>query len=316
MDIKQNMKSPNAILCVTVMMIFCVIFTAALKLSSDGEKFTPSPSHMVLNKWYDENNRKYSINKLDITEEKTFYLTLDKKPFKNAKIILKSENMLIRAYTDGKMLYKSRGSGFGEYISIIDTEDVNKNSEIYIHLTPVSNMTGRIKSDIYLTSNNDYLLTTICKNKENLCICLALAAVVAFLFAIGAVRLAHKNKKAPKSLYFSCFLMLILTLIFFKGDISQFLIGSSDIKYICIYASYMLLAIPLSAFLSSVLGAKHKCLYVLEGVTLLYSSFRLLLFALLTVPLSRMIIISHLLLICSAALPIIIFILNKTEKND
>ena len=306
--IKEIFKSRKAVLCITVLLFFCFLFLFSFISGSSANTLSPSSSHIVLNKWIDKNERKKSIADFEIKEDKTYYTVLDKIPCSQTKLIIKSENLNISIFTKGKTLYKSENnklSGYGEYINIIDISDLKDGSVLYLRLSPVKKATGKIKPDILLTSLNDFILSLLVKNAKTIILCTAIFLLFLFFLILGTIRLIEKNKKAPKNLYFSCFLLILLFCFLFRSDISQLITKSSEVKYVARFSSYNLLGIFISSYICSAFKIKSKSAFILGLINLFYSALRIALLYFYGVSLSSLMIISHLFILLSVLVPLI-----------
>ena len=304
--IKYHLKYPKAFLCLLAILSICVLLCASF-INQEGEKGL-SPSSIVLNKWYGENGRRCEILNAEIKEASTYRAVLPALPFSQTKLIFKSENLKFMLFAKGKILFDNtdkRLSGYGKSIHIIDISELKKGSEINLYISPINKQKSKITSDIILTSKSDYLLGLISKNLKYLilCILLFIASVSAFIY--GLIRLIQKNKTAPKSIYFSCCILIIGLTLLLKNDISCFIIRNSEVRYILKYTLYSQSGIFILSYLCSKFKDKSKLCSIISCSIFAYSMLRIILFTSFLIPISNAIIIPHILLILSILIPII-----------
>ena len=231
-----------------------IILLISLSFACGENRFSPSPSHIVLNKWKNENGRKLNIINSDINDSLLVEAELDNIPCSQTQLIIKTENLRFSLFTKGKIIYQNTDkklSGYGKQIHIIDIRDIKKGSELCLYLSPVKGRKGRIEGDILLSSKNDFLLDIICKNKKTIIALVLLTVLFISLIIIGIAKLIKKKKTAPKYLYLSGCFMIIGFIIFLKSELYQFIIPASFFSYILLYSCYPLLLVFLISFILS-----------------------------------------------------------------
>jgi hypothetical protein len=297
-----KIKYQKFIVCLLAITSICVLF--CISFITDNYE-SVSPSYIVLNKWHGENGRRFDIINSELKKSATFHSKLPDLSCSQTKLIFKTENLRFMLYTNGKIIFSNTDkklSGYGEQIHIIDISEFKRGSEIKLYISPINNLKSKISSDIILTSKSDFLFSLSVKNIKILIICvlLLIASISAFIY--GFIRLIQKNKAAPKNIYFSCCLIMICLTLLLKNDISVFIIRNPTIRYILPYTVYSQLGVFISSYLCSKLKMRSRLSNIISCIILAYSIFRIILFAVLLIPLSKAIIISHILLITSIIL--------------
>lgn len=298
-----------------IILISVGIFSAALCVSGNSEIFRDNPSYTVVNKWYDKENKKISLNSFETDTELLLHTELPTGDYKDAKLIIKTENLSLSAHTNGKILFRSNESKyacFGECWNIIDVSDIQDGGRIYLQLIPKDNMTGSISETVYLTTQNDFLMHFLSENKMIAGI-ISLAFVLLILYTLWSVKKMLKAKRAAaKHIYACCTIFLLIVTAVTKTNLSFFILGSSAVNYLALYSAYMLLPIPILSCFTAASGTRHNSVYILQGLTAAYSLLRTALFLAIPAPLSKAVFISHLLLIASL-LTIIIYTVQITK---
>ena len=241
---------------VAFLLIFVLI---SLSLACGESRFSPSPAHIVLSKWKNENGRKLDIINSDIDESILIQAKLDTIPCSQTQFIIKTENLKFSLFTKGKIIYQNTDkklSGYGKQIHIIDIRDIKKGSELCLYLRPVKGRKGRVEGDIILSSKNDFLLDIICKSKKTIIALIFLMVLFISLLLIGLTKLSRKNKTAPKYLYLSGCVMIIDLIILLSSELYQFIIPASIFSIILLYSCYPLIILFLISFISSLLRKK------------------------------------------------------------
>ncbi|MBR3149412.1 MAG: hypothetical protein IKF64_04505 [Eubacterium sp.] len=244
-------------------LVLCALCFFAVR-GGNGFRFESRPAHAVISKWYAQNGRRHMIPDEKITNA----LTLSANPEYDCTdkyIIIKSENLKIFAYTEGKILYDSKGRDSeyrGERITLIPVGDVCKNGTIQLMLTPIKNKTGKVKAPVYIADNNDYLFTLLSRESTAIKALLSLLMIEAGI----AVMLMYNKSSAPLFLAF-LICMCAVILIFARSDLSQFLIASSRAKEYIIYSSYAFLSVLSCLLAASIIRAKRKKPPLLKRLT-------------------------------------------------
>ncbi len=296
---------------------FVLIFSAFLFTSMNGESFFPSPSHIVLSKWIGENGRRNEKVFDSIDKETLVKTELKQLPFSQTKLIIKTNNLRFSLFTKGKILFKNtdkKYDGFGRQIHIIDISDMKKGAELFLFLSPVESRKARIENDILLTCDYDFILDSINKNTVSYLIISALFSAAIILILIGITRLLKKKKTAPRALYLSGCLADLSLILFAKCDIAQLLFNGSISGDVLLFLSYSLLGIFISSFMCSMLKINSRIITGFNSAVLSYSILRMLLFFIFLIPLSRIVLISYILLVMSFAVPIILKLFRKTKE--
>ena len=231
-------------------MFLCAACVGAAAKSDANQRFRAQPSHTVLTKWYDSKGRRQRIYSLKTAAPVTLSSPAEKR-MEGKCIILRSENLKIKAYTRGKVLYQSSEqdkASRGERITIIPVDEVKKGGTIYLHLTPLKNKTGAVTEPVYLMSNNEYLFSVLCREK-------AVIAGVFALFAIGISLLIFAlSRRRCAALHYllladGCLILLLLS----GSDLWWFVNGSGAAKESLHTAACLLLAATCTA------GIIQKC---------------------------------------------------------
>ncbi|MBQ7203037.1 MAG: hypothetical protein IJS03_03350 [Eubacterium sp.] len=277
--------------------------------SSDADRFTPKSSHTVLTKWYDKNDRVIKPLKTDFLSSKTIHTMLEKTPPKNSVIIVKSENIKLTAYKRGKILYSTEDTGnrlSGERYTFIPADELKKGDTLYLNITPKQNVTGAIKSPVYLGFTNDFLFTVIVRSKADIAVLSAIATGVLLLTSYAVI------KRKKKAVYPLALLLNIALFVFVKSDLFQFIIGSSEMKAVFAFTSYSLLPVTFTAF-GVRLTKRSKTAACFQVCITAYTLLRLILFTACEVPIERGIIISHIILISGILL--LLYLINKKREG-
>jgi hypothetical protein len=316
-NIKTFAKNSNIILLVIIMIVFIGIFCTALCAENSNDTFKDNPSYTVINKWYDNDGKKVNLNNFETDCQTTLYTEIIEKNCNNAKLIIKTNNLSINAHTNGKKLYNSddsKYSGYGEYYNIIDISDVNDNGEIYLQLTPKDNLTGSISNDIYITTQNDFLMHLLSTNKIKI-ICISIVIMLLAIYDIWIIkRLFISRKGIGKHIYLNLTIALLITIIATKSNLLYFIIQSNMINYICLYSGYMLLPTSLMLLYNSLLTKRKYEIILLQWISIGYFILRMLLFIIIPVAFEKGIIISHLLL-CTVIITMIILSIKEFRKK-
>lgn len=281
---------------------FCaVLFTALLSLSigcavfiqsDDNNLLKPKPTYTVVNHWYDEDGRKVALNELECTRQTALHLDFETAPQPDSMLIIQAQHLGIKAYTSGKILYKSAPT-VGQQYYLIPLEGVGENGTVYLHLTPYEHLTGSVCGTVKLSTQNDWLMSLLQGKRRYIYL---LSAIALGIFILCISLFFRHEKKQYRLLYLLALLLLLLAHIFAKSGLLQCFIGSALTVHTVCYAAYMLLPIPLTAFFLPYLKRSGNGLLVLQGVTCLYTLLRLLLLLGFTVPLDRWLGLSHCLL--------------------
>jgi hypothetical protein len=298
------------------MIIAVIFFSTALFMSDRSIALSDSPSYTILNIWYNSNDKKVLLNNFETTQRTVLHTEITSKNYNNAKLIIKTNNMLLDAHTNGKILYQSNDSKFANYgkcYNIIDISDVSDGGTIYLNLTPKENMVGSISSDIYITTQNDFLMHFISKNIAVILFILAgfIAIAVNGFFIIK--RLLKSKNGFSKYIYICILTLLLITIFAAKSNILQFVIGSSEFNYQVLYNAYTLLPIPLLLLSTTITKTKCKTISIFEYIILIYSIFRNILYVTVCAPLSKALFISNFLFAISIVMIIVHF--TKTYKK-
>ena len=239
-----------------------IVIIAVLSLFCGENRFSPSPSHIVLSRWENDKGRKIDIINTEINDDILVKSKLDNIPCSQTQLIIKTDNLSFSLFTKGKIIYQNTDkklSGYGRQIHIIDIRDIKKSSELCLYLSPVKCRKGRIEGDIFLSSKNDYLLDILCRNKAKIIELVFLSVLFISLMIIGITKLVKKIKTAPKYLYFSGCLIIISLIILLKSELYQFIFSASFATYILFFLCYPASIIFLISFIiSSVKNGRVK----------------------------------------------------------
>ena len=304
----QILHGKKAIFCLIALLILSATVSASFYQNESSSDFSPSPSYIVLNKWAGKNKRKISVTGLEIKEEKTFSTKLANIPFYQTKMIIKTENLRFMLYTKGKKIFDNtdkKHSGYSKQIHIIDISDIKRDSELMLYLVPARNCTGRIYSDILLTSKNDFLLNLISNNKKSIATLIMLFSAFIILLLRGLKKLREKKKTAPKYIYLSACVFCVLLYKLSRCELAGFFIKNADSIYLLQFLTYSLSGIFSISFLASLFRIKNRFIYLNSVLILLYSALRIFLFYAFFIPLFNANIIINILLIASAVIPVI-----------
>ncbi|MBQ9517544.1 MAG: hypothetical protein IJR60_05655 [Eubacterium sp.] len=226
-------RSSNLFCVAAVLAAFCAF--CALFCGFSGEmRLYPQPSHAVLREWKQSNGRRYDLAGRTLTEDITLRTTLPQGSRAQCMMI-KTNNIAVYAYTKGKVICKTADRGLalcGERITIIPLSDVQNGGEITLHLE-VFGKSGSVLSPVYISTNNDLLLTLITREKRAVT---ALFALLAAIIITAHKAVLVKRKTAPLLCLLSAELSLF-TSVLCRSDIAQFLTGSSLARLILIYTS-------------------------------------------------------------------------------
>ena len=314
-EIKKLIKSDKAVLCFVAFLLILTVF--GVGVINQNESFSPSASHIVLSKWFGDNKRRADITFNDIDEEMLVQAKLGRIPYSQTKLIFKTNNLRFSLFTNGKMIYKNtdkKYEGYGKHIHIIDIRDLKKGDELYLFLSPVTGATGRIESDVYLTTKNDYIFELLCKNQKTIAVLSAFSAAAITLIIIGIMWLWGKKKTAPKALYLSCCMIISGLIILLKSDLAQFVLNNGVIAYLLLYSSCSLLGVFVCAFMNSVLKIKNRITVIYDVLVIVYTVLRAVLFFVFSVPLGNFLFVSHIMIFVGITLPIIQFL--RMKKGD
>ena len=312
-EIKDIIKSKKAVLCFLAFLL--ILAGISFDFFSSEERISPAPSHIVLSKWYGENGRRSALDEIESeTLVKTAVLTI---PCAQTQFVIKTDNLRFSLFTNGKIIYKNTDkklSGYGKHIHIIDISDIKEGAELYLFLSPVKGENSKIEGDILLTSKNDLILNLLNQNKSVIAVLCAFILVVIALLILGIIRLLKKKKTAPRALFLSGCFAVLFTVLLMKNDVSQLFFCSDFSRYLTLYSAYSLLGVFISSFLCSALKLKSKAVNIINALITLYTLFRAVLFFAILLPLSDFIFISHLLLIISLVLPVILKLFRRSGR--
>ena len=304
----QILHSKKAFFCLLALLLLFITLSASLIQTECSSDFSPSPSYIVLNKWIGKNKRKISVTGIEFDEETAFHTRLANIPFYQSKMVIRTENLRFMLYTKGKIIFDNtdeKYSGYSKHTHIIDISDIKKGSELTLYLVPVKGCTGRIYSDILLTSKNDYLLNLLNTEKRIIATGIFLFSAFILLLLLGLKGLISKKKTAPKYIYFStCFLCILLYKLS-VSDLAGFFIKNAACGYPLQFLSYSLSGVFISAFISALFRVENKFIYIYNVLLLLYSALRIILFYAFFIPLFNANQILNLLLPASVIIPVL-----------
>lgn len=304
-----NIKKSCTLLCITAVLAAISLCFFAAGEDSESTKITSEPSHIVFNRWYDANNVPYNINK-EIEKEITYHATLPKQHPVGAKLIFQTRNALLSAYTNGKLLTAksdNRYNGFGEKYTIIDLEDLGKNKEISVHLTPLTADNSAVCGSIYITVQNEFLLSLLKKAIFPIAVILLLSILTVYFLMQGI-----KNIYSFKKYFYTALLMLdILFITFYHSTLPCLLTGSGTFSYMAKYLSAMLFPMMLSLIIKETLRCKSVIFSIYETSVCIYGIIRLIIFTYNPSPLNEYNYINFVLL----SVLILITILHEKERS-
>lgn len=304
-----NIKKSCTLLCITAVLAAISLCFFAAGEDSESTKITSEPSHIVFNRWYDANNVPYNINK-EIEKEITYHATLPKQRLVGAKLIFQTRNALLSAYTNGKLLTAksdNRYNGFGEKYTIIDLEDLGKNKEISVHLTPLTSDNSAVCGSIYITVQNEFLLSLLKKAIFPIAVILLLSILTVYFLMQGI-----KNIYSFKKYFYTALLMLdILFITFYHSTLPCLLTGSGTFSYMAKYLSAMLFPMMLSLIIKETLRCKSVIFSIYETSVCIYGIIRLIIFTYNPSPLNEYNYINFVLL----SVLILITILHEKERS-
>lgn len=304
-----NIKKSCTLLCITAVLAAISLCFFAAGEDSESTKITSEPSHIVFNRWYDANNVPYNINK-EIEKEITYHATLPKQHPVGAKLIFQTRNALLSAYTNGKLLTAksdNRYNGFGEKYTIIDLEDLGKNKEISVHLTPLTADNSAVCGSIYITVQNEFLLSLLKKAIFPIAVILSLSILTVYFLMQGI-----KNIYSFKKYFYTALLMLdILFITFYHSTLPCLLTGSGTFSYMAKYLSAMLFPMMLSLIIKETLRCKSVIFSIYETSVCIYGIIRLIIFTYNPSPLNEYNYINFVLL----SVLILITILHEKERS-
>ncbi len=284
----------------------CLLFV--MGKSDSGAVLRSEPSHRVMTKWYGENGRRFSVCEATVTAPVVLRMTAETDG-KDKKLILKTENLAVTAYTKGRILYHCSDTGkalLGKRTTVITADDIKKGKDVYLQLAPAAQQTGKMLQPVYLADNNDYLFTVLARSARTHLLLGVLAAAMLICLAVVAVffrqarncRAAYRKSKPILCLIALSALLFLLLLS--KSELFCFLAGCSEGAYLLEHTAYLLLPLPCLAF-AVICSGRNAVLTWLEIAVCVYALLRLLLFGIFSVPLDRGIIAAHGLLFCSVA---------------
>lgn len=196
-------------------------------LFSSGSFFN-SPSYVVVNRWYDDNEKRINLNEYVFKEDICFHTTIDSSKFKNPKLVVKIKNANLIARTNGKVLVDTRRnaiSGYGAFYHIIDVSDVDE-GVVYMYLSPCKHKKGEIKNTVYLTTQNDFLYSFLTKSR--------LMILLLGGLEIAIVYFLYMNIKTRKREWIVLSLdgLGLLLLLVCKSGFVQFFTNNQEFAYI------------------------------------------------------------------------------------
>ena len=310
-----KIKGTNTVtVSLAFLLIIAVLFAAVLK-SSEGTRFTSLPAHSVITKWYGSNGRRQKLAETKVTKEITLHAESEF-DCSGKSVIIKVNNLKVSAYTKGRFLYADTSDGkalTGTRTLIFSANEIKKGGEIHLRLSPVIKEAGSITAPIYVTDNNDYLFTLLCREKGviiSTAIMLS-CALISLLCAVFAV--LQKRRKFAYLLYLSALFLMSALCSLGKSELMQFAVASSELRYIIRYVSYMLLPLPLLAF-STGITKRYRTVSAVQLSLMAYAVIRLLLFQIFSVSLSGGAVLSHLALFASVAVSVTVLSIKLRER--
>ncbi|MBE6720592.1 MAG: hypothetical protein E7571_08090, partial [Ruminococcaceae bacterium] len=224
------MKGVNFIVICAVFVLMCCSAALVSLGGDDDVKISSKPAHAVLSHWYRDNGRRFKKLYYPVDKEITVS-TKVKESCKNRCVIIHSENLAVTLYTKGKVLYSTKDGGkslYGNRTTVIDVSDISSSKELFLRLTPVTKGSCRITEPIYLTTNNDYIVTMLSRERATLTAATAMLAAIIICLIAAAVK---RNKKFSPFVYTACFMALCLVNVFCRSEVSQLLIGKNIARY-------------------------------------------------------------------------------------
>lgn len=243
-----KIKKFNSIVLSVITAVFILLLTVASAQSHSDIRFTQKPSHTVMTEWYNDKGRRQRIYTLEITTPLTLTAPMEEST-KGKCVIIQSENLQIKAYTRGKVLYTPQGKNFsGKRITIIPADEIKKGGTLFLTLTPVENKKGTVTAPVYLASNDAYLYSVLSREKAVIISIFILATILVFLlFQL------FNNHKRTSALYLILADIALMILLMSGSDLYQFFIASSAANQALHKAMYILLPIIIAT------GIIQKC---------------------------------------------------------
>lgn len=304
-----NIKNICSIFCIVTLAVAVSLCFSVSDKDNESIKITTEPSHIVFNRWYDSNNVPYNINK-EIEKEITYHAALPKQRPNGAKMIIKTQNALLSAYTSGKLLTaknENKYNGYGEKYTIINLDDMGKNREISIHLTPLTEDDSLVCDSIYITTQNEFLFSLLQKAVIPI-MAILISAILIVYFLIQGI----KNIFSFKKYFYTALLILdILLITFYHSTLPFLLADNGTFAYMAKYLSAMLFPMLLSLLIKETLKCKSIVFSIYETSVCTYGIIRLLIFACSPSPLNEYNYINFVLL----SVLILITILHEKERS-
>lgn len=174
------------------LLIIAVIVLLSAFVIADCVKFclSNSPSYTVINRWYDNDDKRINLNDYTVEKDITLHTTVTASQFVNPKLIIKAKNLNIMARTNGRIILDNRNnfmSGLGSHYYFIDANDLD-DGIVYLHLSPEKFLKSKVQGTVYLTTQNDFMFNRVVHKIPLLIIMLAVIHSLALLL------LHRKNK--------------------------------------------------------------------------------------------------------------------------
>lgn len=225
--IKIFVVSKSKIIIIFFLLVSLFLSIIAM-ITCHQNTFTNKPAYTVVNRWYDNNERRINLNDYVITDDVTFHTTISASHFTAPKLIVKTKNANVFARTNGKVIVNTKVSflsGYGTHYNIIDADDLDS-SQVYLRLSPCKGRKGKIKGTVYLTTQNDFQYSFLSKS-------LPVMAFIILLFILFAVLFVKSLKRRDDKLFFvSACLFFSAMYSLCKSCLIQFVSGNQPLIYI------------------------------------------------------------------------------------
>lgn len=142
-----------------------------------------APAYTVINRWYDNDNKRINLNDYSLKKDVTLHTTVTASQFVNPKLIIKAKNTNIMARTNGRIILDTKKnllSGLGSHYYFIDANNLD-DGMVYIHLSPKKLLNAKIQDTVYLTTQNDFMYARIVKKISLMIILIFLIHCLLFL---------------------------------------------------------------------------------------------------------------------------------------
>lgn len=276
-------------ICTILCIIALIAATAMCFIISDNNdksmKIVNAPTYIVLNRWYDNNELPLNINKRT-DKEITYHTSLPKVKPIGAKLIIKTKNMKVNAYTNGKSLTEkstNQYEGYGEQYTIISLDDMGKNKEIFLHLIPLTEKNSCICDSIYITTQNELFLNLLQKSASAIVIISICIILLVYCFIKGLKNIF----KFKTYLYTDLIIMDMIFITFYNSSLPFLTANNGTFAYIAKHIFAMTFPLFLSFFIKEIVKCKSIIFDIYEISICTFCLIRLVLFANYFIPLDK-----------------------------